>query len=850
MAESAARTALALPAETLRWTCDASSLGFATTADLPLEEHITGQARAIQALTFGLSVNQPGYNIFVSGYPGTGRNTYTRTEVQEAARKRLVPPDWCYVRDFGAADRPIAISLPVGRGRVFRDGVAEFLKEISEGLRRVFTSEAYERQRAELIKTYAQKVEGVWETLEGQARLRGLSLQRTPTGVLTVPVDLRGQPIPAEIFAALPKAEQVRLVERMKELEELVGESGRKIRALEREGRDAIRRLEIETAGAVIDAPLERLRQEYADHPKVIAFLEASKQDMLTRVGDLRAAGADEAGGRASLLPLPRPEPFGRYQVTLLVDNSATRGAPVVVEPNPTYYNLVGKAEYRAEFGTLVTDPSMIRAGALHRANGGYLILQIRDALTSPFAYEGLKRALRSREITIEPLGESLGMIAVSTLRPEPIPLDVKVVLVGTPDLYYLLYALDEEFEKLFKIRSDFDVVTDRTPASEREYARAIASACRNSHPRHFDAGAIAAMLEHSARIAGSQDKLSTRFGAVTEIAFEASAWAGREGRELVTRDDVRRAIQEKVYRSNLIEEKIRELVARGQLLVDTDGAVVGQVNGLSVLQLGDYTFGHPSRITARASLGSRGVVHVEREARMSGRIHTKGVFVLAAFLAARFAQQHPLSISASLTFEQLYSDVDGDSASSTELSALLSELSGLPIDQGIAVTGSVNQMGAIQPIGDVNEKIEGFYAVCRIKGLTGRQGVVIPHQNVRDLMLRDEVADAVREGRFHVWAVRTVDEEIELLTGVAAGTPDAAGMYPADSVNGRVAARLAEFARRYHKFGMTDGQRAHERQGDEVGASHAASYGPNATAGGAPSNTTRSHRSAGPFPE
>jgi lon-related putative ATP-dependent protease len=823
VAESPARTVLALPADALRWTCDPAGLGFATTADLPVEEHITGQARAVRALTFGLSVEQPGYNIFVSGYPGTGRNTYARTEVQAAARERPVPSDWCYVRDFAAADRPIAISLPAGRGRVFRDGMSEFLKEVSDGLRRVFTSEPYERQRAELIKTYAQKVEGVWDALEAQARLRGFSLQRTPTGVLTVPVDLRGEPIPAEIFEALPKAEQAHLVERMKELEELVGESGRKIRALEREGRDAIRRLEIETARVVIDAPLERLRQEYAEHPKVIAFLEASKQDMLTRVSDLRAVGADEAGGRPSLLPLTRPEPFGRYQVTLLVDNSATRGAPVVVEPNPTYYNLVGKAEYRAEFGTLVTDPSMIKAGALHRANGGYLILQIRDVLTNPFAYEGLKRALRSREITIEPLGESLGMIAVSTLRPEPIPLDVKVVLIGTPDLYHLLYALDEEFEKLFKIRADFDVVMDRTPASEREYVRTIASVCRNAHARHFDAAGVAAMLEHSARIAGNQDKLSTRFDAVTEIAFEASAWAAREGRDLVTQDDVRRAIEEKVHRSNLIEEKIRELIARGQLLVDTDGAVAGQINGLSVLQMGDYTFGHPSRITARASLGSRGVIHVEREARMSGRIHTKGVFVIAAFLAARFAQQYPLSISASLTFEQLYSDVEGDSASSTELCALLSELSGLPIDQGIAVTGSVNQRGEIQPIGGVNEKVEGFYYVCKIKGLTGRQGVVIPHQNVRDLMLRDDVVSAVREGRFHVWAVRTVDEEIELLTGVAAGTPDAAGVYPADSVNGRVAARLAEFARRYREFAVTDGQRAPDRQVDEVGAGHAA---------------------------
>lgn len=400
-----------------------------------------------------------------------------------------------------------------------------------------------------------------------------------------------------------------------------------------------------------------------------------------------------------------------------------------------------------------------------------------------------------------------MGLLPTATLRPEPIPLDVKVVLIGTPDVYHLLYAVDEEFEKLFKIRADFDVVMNRTPETQREYARAIAAICRKYGVSDFDASAVAEVLEYSARLAGDQEKLSTRFNQVAEVVFEAGAWARREGRRVVAREHVRRAIEEKILRSNMIEEKIREMIARGQLLIDTDGTVAGQINGLSVLQLGDYAFGQPSRITARAHVGSRGVVNIERETQMSGRIHTKGVFVLASFLANRFAQQHPLSVSATLTFEQQYSDVEGDSASSTELYALLSELSGLSIDQGIAATGSVDQKGEIQPVGGLNEKIEGFYYVCKARGLTGRQGVVIPHRNVRNLMLQDEVTAAVREGRFHVWAVRTVDEGIEILTGREAGAPDEAGRYPPGSVNDRVAARLAEMARRYQ-----ESRRAEER--------------------------------------
>jgi lon-related putative ATP-dependent protease len=805
MAPAPLRETCRLSAGSVRWTCDPAGLGFASTGDLPVDAtdtQIVGQSRAVRALQFGLTLDQAGYNVFVNGPPGTGRNTYTRAEVEQAARDRTVPQDWLYVRNFASQSEPVAISLPPGRGRAFRQDMSELITEVREGLRRTFASEVYERERADVVRQHEQRVGEVWQELERQVRGRGLVVQRTPTGIVTVPVDLQGHPISEEVFRALPEEDRARLTSGMRETQDLINDAMRRVRAIEREGRDALRDLERRTARYVIDGPAGRLREQYAQFPKVVAFLEAAEQDMLDHLSEISADREEDgaAAPRPDLPMLPRRDPFTRYQANLLVDHAETRGAPVVFETNPTYYNLIGKVEYRVEFGALVTDVTMIKAGALHRANGGFLVLQVRDVLTSPFAYEGLKRALRGREIRMEPLGEAVGLLPTATLRPEPIPLDVKVVLIGTPDVYHLLYAFDEEFEKLFKIRADFDVVMSRTPEAQREYARAIAAICRKYGVCDFDASAVAEVLEYSARLAGDQEKLSTRFNQVAEVVFEAGAWARQEGRRQVTREHVRRAIEEKILRSNMLEEKIREMIARGQLLIDTDGTVAGQINGLSVLQLGDYAFGQPSRITARAHVGSRGVVNIERETQMSGRIHTKGVFVLASFLASRFAQQHPLSVSATLTFEQQYSDVEGDSASSTELYALLSELAGLSIDQGIAATGSVDQKGEIQPVGGVNEKIEGFYYVCKARGLTGRQGVVIPHRNVRNLMLQGEVAAAVREGRFHVWAVRTVDEGIEILTGTEAGVPDEAGRYPSASVNGRVAARLAEMARRYQE--------------------------------------------------
>jgi predicted ATP-dependent protease len=492
------------------------------------------------------------------------------------------------------------------------------------------------------------------------------------------------------------------------------------------------------------------------------------------------------------------------------------------VESNPTFYNLLGKVEYRGEFGALVTDFTMIKPGAIQRANGGFLILQVKDVLLNPFTWEGLKRALKSREARIENIGDQFGAIPTATLRPEPIPLDVKVVLIGTPLLFQLLYVYDEDFRKLFKVKADFDIEVDRTPQTMAEYAGAIVALGTRHGLRPFDRAAVARVLEHSARLAEHQERLSTRFNDVAEIVFEADAWAAQAGRAIVTAADVVTAIHEKIYRSNRIEEKLRDLIHRGQLLVDVEGAKPGQVNGLSVLQLGDYAFGHPSRITARTFVGGRGVVNIERETEMSGRIHSKGVAILAAYLGGRYAQDRPLSLNASLTFEQTYSEVEGDSASSTELYALLSELAGIPVEQGIAVTGSVNQKGEIQPIGGVNEKVEGYYNVCKVVGLTGAQGVMIPAQNLSNLMLREEVVDAVRAGTFHVYAVRTIDEGLEVLTGTVAGEAAADGTYPEATVNRRVSQRLVTLSERLRRFTPT--ARVVEAKADEAKADDAKS--------------------------
>jgi lon-related putative ATP-dependent protease len=791
-----------LAPEQLRWECDPAVFSFETTSELRSDEVIVGQERAVRALDLGLMMTQPGYHIFISGPVGTGRTTYTMKKARAAAAVRPAPPDWCYVYNFQQPDQPIAISLPPGTGAQFRRDMDELIIELQDVIRKLFASERFEERKAELLAEFERRIGEIWTQLETQARELGFVLQRSPTGISTVPVGPSGEPLTPDQFGALSDVQREDISKRGRQLQEGVGDALRKVRAIEREARDALRELERRAVRSTAGDPINRLKERYSEHPRVSEHLDHLLADVIEHLDDFKEAEEPPA------LPLPFPQivrrqdPFLRYRVNLLVDNSHRRGAPMIVEANPTYYNLLGKVEYRGEFGALVTDFTMIKPGALQQANGGFLLLQVRDVLTSPFAWEALKRALKSGEARIENIGEQMGLIPTATLRPEPIPLTVKVILIGTPLLYHLLYALDDDFRKMFKIKADFDTEVDRTDETTAQYASAIGAICNREKLRPFDRGAVASVLEYSARLADHQRKFSTRFDEVTQIVYEASAWAEQMGHDPVTAEDVRTAVEQKIYRSNRIEEKIQELVKHGQLLLSLDGAQSGQVNGLSVLQLGDYSFGHPTRITARTYVGSRGVVNIERETDLSGKIHSKGVFILGSYLGGKYAQGRPLSLNASLTFEQTYSEVEGDSASSTELYALISDLGGVPIEQSIAVTGSINQKGEVQPIGGVNEKIEGYFAVCKVVGFNGRQGVMIPVQNVSNLMVKEDVVEAVRRGNFHVWAVRTVDEGLEVLTGMAAGEPSAEGTFPEGTVNQRVSVRLTELADRLRRYG------------------------------------------------
>jgi len=801
-AQNGARERLRLPVESLRWRCDPAALPFETTAELKPEETVVGQQRAVRALDFGLTVMQPGYNVFVSGPVGTGRTTYTHKKISDLAATRPTPPDWCYVYNFEQPDQPIAVSLPSGRGERFRRDVDELIGELKDGIRKVLASEHFAARRTEALRTYEGRINAIWQELEAEARRLGFGLERTPAGIFPVPTGPSGEPLSPEVVERLTEQQREALQQRARSLQEKIGDAVRQVRNLERQARDELRTLERGAASSVAERSIEPLKERYADHPRVVDYLNDLFRDVIEHLEDFKE---EEETPR---LPFPFPsavtrrtDPFQRYRVNLLVDNSQNAGAPVVVETNPTYYNLIGKVEYRGEFGALVTDFTMIKPGALHRANGGYLLLQLKDILMAPLSWEALKRALKSREIRIENLGEQMGIIPTATLRPEPIHLDVKVVIIGPAVLHHVLYLLDDDFRKLFKIKADFDVDMERSEVTLVQYAQAISTICSREGLLPFHRDAVARVLEYSARLAEDQEKLSARFNELNEIIYEGSTWAQRDGADVVRAGHVQKALEEKVYRSNRIEERIREAIQRGQLLVDIEGTTVGQVNGLSVHLLGDYAFGRPNRITARTFVGSRGVVNIEREAQLSGRIHTKGVFILGAYLGGKYAQDKPLSLSASLTFEQSYEEVEGDSASSTELYTLLSDLARVPIDQGIAVTGSVNQRGEIQPIGGVNEKIEGFYHVCKALGLSGRQGVIIPHQNVRNLMLQNEVAEAVAGGRFHIWAVRTIDEGVEILTGLPAGEPTTEGRYPEGTINARVSRRLEELAERLRRF-------------------------------------------------
>jgi len=783
-----------LTADQLWAPCDPAMFDFETTATLEGEVTIIGQDRAVEAIDFGVGMTSFGFNIYALGYTGTGRATTIHTFLQRVAAGQPVPNDWIYVNNFVNPAQPRAIALPPGTAVQFQRDMQELVNDLQRDIPRAFESEDYEKQRERIVREMQEQRNEEFLRLERKVNERGFTLLKTAMGLSIAPV-LNGQVVTPEAYQQLDEATRQGIEKRQELLQGEISEAMRRVRDLEKNAKRRLQDFDREVANFAVSHPIEELKHKYRGLEEVPDYLDEVLADIVNNVEGFKSQEEATEGLAAAMQAGQREALLRRYTVNVIVDNSAQQGAPVVTEPNPTYGNLIGRIEHRAEFGALVTDFTMIKPGALHRANGGYLVVEMRGLLTNPLAWEALKRAIKSRSIRTEEMGAQFQLISTVTLEPEPIPLDVKVLLIGDPLTYYLLYEYDEDFRKLFKVKADFGADFDRTPEASHCYARFVAARCRQENLLPFEREAVARVVEYGSRLAEHQKKLSTRFGEIADLVREASFWARRAGRQQTTAADVQKAIDQKIYRSNRAEERIQEMMDEGTLRVDVTGEVVGQVNGLSVLALGDYSFGKPGRITARTYTGKMGVVSLDREAKLSGRIYDKGLLTLSGYLGGKYALKRPLSLSASISFEQLYEEVEGDSASSTELYALLSSLSGVPLKQGIAVTGSIDQQGNVQPVGGINEKIEGFFFTCQRKGLTGDQGVILPAQNVVNLMLRAEVRQAVAEGRFHLYPVRTVDEGIEILTGLPAGELQADGTYPPDSVHGRVMARLAEIA-------------------------------------------------------
>jgi len=786
----------------LRLICEQDSIGCFTSSEITKLDAIIGQQRAVKALKFGLGIHEKGFNIFVSGMPGTGRTSAVRLFLEEIASSQPTPDDWCYVNNFQDSSRPKTICLPAGKAQGFKTDIKRLVESIEVDIRSLFESEEYAVNRDRTVKTFQLKKEELIERVNKNALEKGFIIQANQMGVITIPVK-DGKPISEEDYMALKPEEKEKISHLQEEVQEEIATSIRASKQLDKSILDAIQKTDREAATFATSHLFEDLKDKYKDVSDVIVFLGDLQDDILNNLGQFRADPNQEQGDSPAQVRIVREMQRRRYEVAVVVDNSNHHGAPVILETNPTYNNLLGTIEHEAQFGTLVTDFTLIRGGALHKANGGYLVLPVEEVLRNTFAWDSLKRSLEAGELTIEDASDKLGFVSTKSLHPYPIPLDIKVILIGQPQVYQLLQAYDQNFSELFKVKADFDLQMERTPEHIQEYVAFISKICNAEKLRHLDASAMAKIVEHGSRLADSQEKLSTHFGVISDVIREANYYAAQEVTEFITSQQIMEAIEERFYRSSLVRERMQEMIRKNIIKIDIDGEKVGQVNGLSVIDLGDVSFGQPSRITINIGLGRTGIIDIERETQMGGPSHTKGVMILSGYLTQKFAQDRPLSLSASLVFEQNYSGVDGDSASSTELYCLLSALSGYPIKQGIAVTGSVNQKGEIQAIGGINQKIEGFFAVCKGRGLTGSQGVIMPESNVSNLMLKEEIVEAVKEGKFHVWPVSTVEEGIEILTGIPAGSARLkVGSFEPETVFGKADQRLSELAEKLVSFG------------------------------------------------
>ena len=780
---------------------DPEQLTFQTTSDLDGLLDVIGQPRAVEAVQFGIGIEHNGYNIYAMGPAGTGKRSLLQKHFESRAANEPVPPDWCYVYNFDQPHRPWVIKMPPGEGAGFQQDMDRFAEELRTTLSAAFESDEYRARRQVIEQEFQEQQEKSFERMRQQAQEQGFALIRTPAGLVFAPMR-DGEVLSPEEFQNLPEEERKRLEANLEGLQQELRDILKQIPRVQREIRERLKAIHREITEYAVGGLIDELQKKYAELPEIVSYLDTVQEDVIDNAGEFLASEEGQDGSQnaimaalAARMQASQQSSLQRYKVNLLVDHRDSKGAPVIFEDNPTYQNLIGRVEHIAQMGALVTDFSLIKPGALHRANGGYLILDARKVLTQPYAWEALKRALQSRQLKIESIGQMLSLISTVSLEPEPIPVDVKVALFGDRLLYYLLSQYDPDFDELFKVQADFEEQMDRNSDNQMQYARLIATLARENDLLPFHRDAVARVIEHSARMVGDAERLSTEVRDIANLLREANYWSGQNGNGVVTESDVQKAIDHQIYRADRLRERIQETILRNIFLIDTQGEIVGQVNGLSVIQLGGFSFGRPSRITARVRMGKGEVIDIEREVDLSGPIHSKGVLILSGFLGARYAQEKPLSLSASLVFEQSYSGVEGDSASSAELYALLSAIAEVPIKQTFAVTGSINQHGQVQAIGGVNEKIEGFYDICKARGLTGDQGVLIPSANVKHLMLRQDVIQAVAEGSFQIYPIEHVDQGIELLTGMPAGEPDEYGNYPHETINGRVNARLTKLA-------------------------------------------------------
>jgi len=772
--------------------CDLSLFSFQTTAELSASTEIIGQQRAVDAVQLGIDMQYPGYNLYVLGEPGSGRHSVVRRLLEAKAREQQVPSDWCYVNNFAEANKPRLLQVPAGRGIQLKQDMQQFVAELGTAITTAFESDEH-RARVEAIhKAFKEQEEGALETLGDDSREQGIALLRTPNGFAFAPMK-EDAPMAPDEFDKLPDAKKEQFSNKIEALTTRLKQLMQQLPRWRRELQGQLKQANREALGLAAGHLIDELKERYADLQRVLDFLDEVLQDVIEVGEQLREQ--PRAEGDLSAILSGHGLSLTRYEINLLVDNGAAGSAPVVYEDNPIYVNLAGRVEQVSQFGTLVTNFTLIKPGALHRANGGYLVLDALKVLVQPYTWEALKRALRSREVKIESLGQVFGLVGTLGLEPEPMPLQIKILLVGERRLYYLLKMLDPDFQELFKIAADFENDLQRDADGVRLYAEFIATLARNAGLRPLDRAAVGRVVEHASRLTGDSDKLTTSRRQVSDLMQEADYWAGSHRHATIQREDVEAALAAKIRRADRIRANFQEEILRENVLIDVKDARVGQVNGLAVIALDDFQFAHPVRITATVRLGDGDVIDIERESELGGAIHSKGVMILAAFLGGRFSRNVPFSLSASVVCEQSYGPVEGDSASLAELCALLSNLAALPIQQWLAVTGSVNQFGDVQPIGAVNEKIEGFFDICNARGLTGEQGVIIPAANVKHLMLRHDVVEACAEHRFAVYAVESVDQAIELLTGVPAGEVDEAGNVPEGSVNDRVANQLAELS-------------------------------------------------------